>query len=58
MLKRAASLFNSFCSNVAKQFACFFVAHFSVASKVPKGVTKPRPNDQTFSFNMVSEDHV
>ena len=35
----------------------FFVAHSSVPSKVPKGVTKPRLNDQTFSFNMVSEKH-
>ena len=36
----------------------FLVAYSSVPSKVPKGVTKPRLNDQTFSFNMVSEEHV
>ena len=36
----------------------FFVAYSSVPSKVPEGVTKPWLNDQTFSFNMVSEEHV
>ena len=31
LVKRATSLFDLFCSNVAKQFTRFFVARFSVA---------------------------
>ena len=31
VVKRETSLFNSFCSNVSKQVACFFVARFTVA---------------------------